>query len=47
MVLDNSSTHETPEVQAWLSAHPRVHFHFTPSRVSWLSMIEAYVVDSD
>ncbi|MFQ5515126.1 MAG: IS630 family transposase, partial [Myxococcota bacterium] len=31
VILDNSSTHKTPEVQAWLERHPRVHFHFTPT----------------
>jgi DDE superfamily endonuclease len=30
VVLDNSSTHSTPAVQAWLGAHPEIQFHFTP-----------------
>jgi transposase len=42
VVLDNSSTHKTPAVQAWLEAHPRVHFHFTPTGASWLNMVEAW-----
>lgn len=42
VVLDNSSTHKTPEIQAWLTAHPRVHFHFTPTGASWLNMVEAW-----
>jgi transposase len=42
VVLDNSSTHKTPEVKAWLEAHPRVHFHFTPTGASWLNMVEAW-----
>lgn len=42
IVLDNSSTHGTPAVQAWLAAHPRVHFHFTPKGASWLNMVEAW-----
>jgi transposase len=42
VILDNSSTHKTPEVQTWLAAHPRVHFHFTPTGASWLNMIEAW-----
>jgi transposase len=41
-VLDNSSTHSTPDVRAWLEAHPNVHFHFTPTGASWLNMIEAW-----
>jgi hypothetical protein len=31
VVLDNSSTHSTPEVKRWLERHKRVHFHFTPT----------------
>jgi transposase len=42
VILDNSSTHKTPEVKAWLDAHPRVHFHFTPTGASWLNMVEAW-----
>ena len=42
VVLDNSSTHSTPEVQTWLDAHPNIHFHFTPTGASWLNMIEAW-----
>jgi len=30
VILDNSSTHKTPDVQEWLGAHPRVVFHFNP-----------------
>lgn len=42
VILDNSSSHKTPAVHAWLVAHPRVHFHFTPTGASWLNMIEAW-----
>lgn len=42
IILDNSSTHSTPAVQAWLVAHPHVHFHFTPKGASWLNMVEAW-----
>jgi transposase len=42
VVLDNSSTHTTPEVKAWLARHPRVHFHFTPTGASWLNMVEVW-----
>lgn len=42
VILDNSSTHKTPEVNAWLERHPRVHFHFTPTGASWLNMVEAW-----
>ncbi|MEV0705627.1 IS630 family transposase [Saccharopolyspora sp. NPDC050389] len=40
VVLDNLSTHTTPEVQAWLEKNPRVTFHFTPKGSSWINQIE-------
>src|SRR4030081_2054697 len=40
VVLDNLSTHTTPEVQAWLKKNPHVHFHCTPVGSSWLNQIE-------
>lgn len=42
VVLDNSSTHSTPEVELWLARHPRVHFHFTPTSASWMNMVEIW-----
>jgi len=42
VVLDNSSTHSTPEVARWLERHRRVHFHFTPTSASWMNMIEIW-----
>jgi transposase len=42
VVLDNSSSHSTPKVTAWLSQHPRVHFHYTPTSASWLNQVEGF-----
>jgi hypothetical protein len=42
VVLDNSSTHSTAAVDAWLDRHPRVHFHFTPTSASWMNMVEIW-----
>jgi transposase len=42
VVLDNSSTHSTPEVERWLQRHKRVHFHFTPTSASWMNMVEIW-----
>jgi transposase len=42
LVLDNSSSHTTPEVNSWLTRHPRVHFHFTPTGASWMNMVETW-----
>ena len=32
LILDNSSTHKTKQVQSWLAQRPRYHLHFTPTR---------------
>jgi transposase len=42
VVLENSSTHSTPQVQRWLERHKRVHFHFTPTSASWMNMVEIW-----
>jgi transposase len=42
VVLDNLSTHTTPEVQAWLERNPHVTFHFTPKGSSWINQIETW-----
>jgi transposase len=42
VVLDNLSTHSTPEVKAWLEKNPNVQFHFTPVGSSWLNQIETW-----
>ncbi len=41
-ILDNLQVHKTPEVVAWVEAHPRWHFHFTPTHASWLNQIELW-----
>lgn len=42
VVLDNLSTHTTPEVMTWLKRNPQVHFHFTPVGSSWINQIEIW-----
>jgi transposase len=42
VVLDNLSTHDTPDVRAWLAANPNVTFHFTPTGSSWINQIEIW-----
>jgi transposase len=42
LVLDNSSTHKTPAIKAWLQAHPRFVLHFTPTSSSWLNLVERW-----
>lgn len=42
IVTDNFATRDTDDVQAWLSKHKDVRFHFTPTHASWLNQIEMW-----
>ena len=42
VIVDNSSSHGTPEIKAWLAKHPLVHFHYTPTSASWLNQVEGF-----
>jgi transposase len=42
IILDNSSTHKTAEVQQWLAGYPRITLHFTPTSASWLNAVESW-----
>ncbi len=39
-ILDNASSHKTPEVLAWLERNPRVQFYFVPTSSSWANLVE-------
>jgi len=45
LVLDNSSTHKTPAIKTWLTAHPRFVLHFTPTSSSWLNLVERWFAE--
>jgi len=45
LIADNYATHKHPEVQAWMSQHPRFTIHFTPTSASWLNMVERFFRD--
>lgn len=45
VVLDNASTHKTPAVKRWLTAHPRFVLHFTPTSSSWLNLVERWFAE--
>jgi len=36
VILDNLNTHK-PKNDRWLKRHSNVHFHFTPTKASWLN----------
>ena len=42
LVADNYGTHKTPEIQAWLTRHPRFHVHVTPTGSSWINQVERW-----
>lgn len=41
VILDNLNTHK-PKHDRWLSKHPTVHFHYTPTHASWLNQVEVW-----
>src|SRR5262249_17435978 len=45
LILDNYGTHKHPTVKAWLAAHPRFHFHFTPTGASGLNLVERFFAE--
>src|SRR5262245_33679231 len=42
VILDNLSAHKSRRVNEFLSSHPQVHFHFTPTYSSWLNQVELW-----
>jgi transposase len=42
IVLDNLSAHKTKAVEQFLSEHPKVRFHFTPTYSSWMNQVEPW-----
>src|SRR5882724_4109973 len=40
VILDNLNTHKKNE--RWLKKHTKVHFHFIPTRSSWLNQVETW-----
>jgi transposase len=45
LVVDNVSTHKTPEIHRWLLRHPRFHLHFTPTYSSWINLVERWFAE--
>lgn len=41
VILDNLNTHK-PKHDRWLSRHPNVSFHYTPTHASWLNQVECW-----
>ncbi len=48
LVCDNYGTHNSPAIKTWLTSHPRLHIHYTPTYSSWINQVErwfAYLTD--
>jgi transposase len=45
LICDNYATHKHPNVQRWLTRHPRFPLHFTPTSASWLNRVERFFRD--
>lgn len=41
VILDNLNTHK-PKNDRWLTKHPNVHFHYTPTHASWINQVECW-----
>jgi transposase len=41
VILDNLVTHK-PKRDRWLTRHPNVHFHYTPTHASWMNQVEIW-----
>src|SRR5882724_12822733 len=42
VILDNFATHKTDLVKSFLTQHPNVNLHFTPTYSSWLNQVESW-----
>ena len=42
LIVDNYATHKHPKVKAWLRRHNNFHFHFIPTSISWLNLVERW-----
>ena len=41
VILDNLNPYK-PKHDRWLTQHPQVHLHYTPTYSSWLNMVESW-----
>src|SRR5216683_1420830 len=42
IICDNLSAHKTPTVRDFLTSHPNVQIHYTPTYSSWLNQVELW-----
>jgi transposase len=42
VIVDNLAAHKTDRVSEFLTQHPNVHLHYTPTYSSWLNQVELW-----
>jgi transposase len=42
VIVDNLNIHKNEAARRWLSRHPHVRFHYTPTHASWVNLIECF-----
>lgn len=42
VIADNLNIHKNEALRRWLSRHPKVRFHYTPTHASWVNLIECF-----
>lgn len=45
LIVDNYATHKHKKVRQWLTRHPRIVIHFTPTGSSWMNLVERFFAD--
>ena len=45
LVMDNSATHKTPRIKAWLARRPHWHVHSTPTSACWFNQVERWFAE--
>lgn len=43
LVMDNYAAHTHKNVRDWLGKDPRFKVHFTPTRASWMNLVEVWL----
>lgn len=42
VIMDNLNTHKGKAAQEWITNHPLVTFHYTPTHASWVNLAECF-----
>ena len=42
VIADNLNIHKNEAARRWLTRHPHVRFHYTPTHASWVNLIECF-----